>query len=61
MVPFPPVVEPVGEDAFISEHPRNVARPHGSSIPWMTGLTTDEGALKTAGEYIPFATVMHKS
>lgn len=50
MVPFPPVVEPDVPGAFITEHPRDVARPHGTAIPWMTGLTADEGLLKTAGE-----------
>lgn len=48
MVPFPPVVEPDLPGAFITVHPRDLGKPHGLSIPWMTGLTTDEGAMKSA-------------
>lgn len=48
MIPFPPVVEPNLPGAFISEHPRDVKTPHAISIPWMGGLTADEGAMKSA-------------
>lgn len=51
MVPFPPVVEPDLPGAFIAKHPRNVTRPHGLSIPWMTGLTNDEGSIKSSRKY----------
>lgn len=47
MVPFPPVVEPRHEGAFITEDPR-FAIPHGQNIPWLTGITSEEGLLKTA-------------
>lgn len=48
MIPFPPVVEPNLPGAFITEHPRNVDTPHGTTIPWLTGLTSEEGAMKSA-------------
>lgn len=48
MIPFPPVVEPDLPGAFISVHPRDVKQPHGLSIKWMAGLTSDEGAMKSA-------------
>lgn len=48
MIPFPPVVEPDLPGAFISVHPRDVQTPHGLSISWMAGLTSDEGAMKSA-------------
>lgn len=48
MIPFPPVVEPDLPGAFISVHPRDVTDPHGLSITWMAGLTSDEGAMKSA-------------
>lgn len=48
MIPFPPVVEPDLPGAFITVHPRDVSEPHGLPIPWMTGLTSDEGAIKSA-------------
>lgn len=52
MIPFPPVVEPDLPGAFITEHPKDVAEPHGLSIPWMTGLTSDEGVIKSAGKIL---------
>ncbi|ETN67020.1 juvenile hormone esterase [Anopheles darlingi] len=48
MIPFPPVVEPNLPGAFITKHPRDVSDPHALELPWMTGLTLDEGALKSA-------------
>ena len=48
MIPFPPVVEPNIEGAFITEHPSNVKSLHGAGTKWMTGITSEEGALKTA-------------
>lgn len=47
MVPFPPVVEHEHTDAFITENPRFVNNMHGIDIPLMTGITSDEGVLKT--------------
>ncbi len=48
MIPFPPVVEPDLPGAFITQHPRDVYEPHAIAIPWMTGLTSEEGAMKSA-------------
>lgn len=48
MIPFPPVVEPDLPGAFITKHPRDEFEPHALGLPWMTGLTMDEGALKSA-------------
>uniref|UniRef100_A0A182PR39 Carboxylic ester hydrolase n=1 Tax=Anopheles epiroticus TaxID=199890 RepID=A0A182PR39_9DIPT len=47
MIPFPPVVEPDIPGAFLTKHPRDEYEPHAIGLPWMTGLTLDEGALKT--------------
>lgn len=51
MIPFPPVVEPDLPGAFITKHPRDEHEPHSKSIPFMTGLTYDEGVMKSAREY----------
>lgn len=48
MVPFPPVVEGNHDEAFISEHPRFKTDMHGNDIPWLTGVTSEEGAMKSA-------------
>lgn len=48
MVPFPPVVEPDLPGAFISKHPRDEHDPHSLNKPFMTGLTHDEGVMKSA-------------
>ncbi|XP_059619894.1 venom carboxylesterase-6 [Phlebotomus argentipes] len=48
MIPFVPVVEPDHPEAFITKHPREEMQPHGLSLPWMSGVTMDEGALKSA-------------
>lgn len=48
MVPFPPVIEPNLPGAYMTKHPREIVEPHSLSIPFMTGLTLDEGAMKSA-------------
>lgn len=48
MVPFPPVVEPEHAGAFITENPRFKTDMHGNAIPWLTGVTSEEGAMKSA-------------
>ncbi|XP_055308049.1 juvenile hormone esterase isoform X2 [Sitodiplosis mosellana] len=48
MIPFPPVVEPDIPGAFITKHPREGHDENSLSIPFMTGLTHDEGAMKSA-------------
>lgn len=48
MVPFPPVVEGDHEGAFLTENPRFKSDMHGNDVPWMTGVTSEEGAMKSA-------------
>lgn len=48
MIPFPPVVEPDLPGAFITKHPRDEDEPHGIRIPLLTGLTSGDGAMKSA-------------
>ena len=48
MVPFPPVIEPEHEGAFITENPRFKTNMHGNDVAWMTGITSEEGAMKSA-------------
>ncbi|KAH8289553.1 hypothetical protein KR054_007143 [Drosophila jambulina] len=48
MIPFPPVVEPEHEDAFLTVPPRQAPQPHGLELPLMIGATAEEGLLKTA-------------
>jgi hypothetical protein len=52
MIPFPPVVEPDLPGAFITKHPRDEVAPHALGIPWLTGITSDEGAMKSAGKNV---------
>lgn len=48
VVPFPPVVEKFDqlEEAFISDYKM---QRHSFDIPWIVGLTHDEGLFRTAG------------
>ncbi|XP_017045883.1 venom carboxylesterase-6 [Drosophila ficusphila] len=48
MIPFPPVIEPEHEDAFLTVSPRQAPRPHGLQLPLLVGATAEEGLLKTA-------------
>lgn len=48
MIPFPPVVEPDLPGAFLTKHPRGKLDEDAAKIPFMTGLTFDEGAMKSA-------------
>jgi len=48
MIPFPPVIEPEHEDAFLTVPPRQALRPHGLALPLLVGATAEEGLLKTA-------------
>lgn len=51
MIPFKPVIEPRHAGAFMAEDPLISARQgHLADIPWMTGMTSEEGALKVAGK-----------
>lgn len=51
MIPFPPVVEPEHPCAFITKHPREGHDENSLTIPLMTGLTFDEGAMKSARKF----------
>jgi carboxylesterase type B len=42
------VIEDDHEGAFISSNPRFTMNLHGNEIPWMTGITSEEGAMKSA-------------
>ncbi|SPP78197.1 venom carboxylesterase-6 [Drosophila guanche] len=48
MIPFPPVIEPEHEEAFLTVPPRQALRPHGLELPLLVGATAEEGLLKTA-------------
>lgn len=49
MIPFPPVIEPAHEGAFLTVLPRETPQaPHGQELPLMIGVTSEEGLLKTA-------------
>lgn len=50
MVPFPPVIEPDLPGAFITKHPRETIAENTEAMPLVTGITFDEGALKSARE-----------
>ncbi|XP_054013924.1 carboxylic ester hydrolase-like [Hylaeus anthracinus] len=52
MIPFRPVIEPVHPGALLTEDPA-VASKNGRlmDIPWMTGVTSEEGALVVPGLY----------
>lgn len=48
MVPFSPVVEPDLPGAFLTQHPREAVTEHSIKIPFLTGITFDEGLMKSA-------------
>lgn len=52
MIPFRPVIEPSHPGAFLTEDPA-VSSKYGRllDIPWMTGITSEEGALRAPGIY----------
>lgn len=47
MVTFSPVVEPNMPGAFITEHPRDEKTEKSFKIPFLTGVTYDEGLMKS--------------
>lgn len=50
MIPFKPVIEPPHPGAFLTEHPADIIRSGKSpSVPLITGINTDDGALRAAG------------
>lgn len=53
MIPFRPVIEPIHPGAFMTEDPAHASRlGHLSDIPWMTGVTSEEGAIVAPGIYL---------
>lgn len=50
MIPFGPVIEPEHPGAFLMEDPLiSLREGRLLDIPWMTGVTSEEGALKVPG------------
>lgn len=47
MVAFTPVVEPNLPGAFITKHPRDTLAENSEKLPFLTGLTYDEGLIKS--------------
>lgn len=54
MVIFTPVVEPNLPGAFMTEHPRDGHNENSLKIPFMTGITYDEGLMKTSRKILTF-------
>ncbi|XP_043270961.1 venom carboxylesterase-6-like [Venturia canescens] len=52
MIPFRPVIEPDHPGAFLKEEPaQSLKSGKLADIPWMTGVTSHEGAIRAAGIY----------
>lgn len=52
MISFRPVIEPAHPGAFMMEDPLiSVREGRLLDVPWMTGITSEEGALRVAGIY----------
>lgn len=47
MVAFSPVIEPNLPGAFITKHPRDEKTEKSFKIPFLTGVTYDEGLMKS--------------
>lgn len=45
------MIEPNIPGAFLPFHPSEIKEPHGLKIPWITGVNSDEGLIKTACEF----------
>lgn len=61
MIPFRPVIEPEHPGAFITEDPFVATKAgHLVDIPWMTGVTSEEGSLKVPSIYSPSNTELLK-
>lgn len=57
MIPFKPVIEPKHVDALLTEDPLiSVREGRLADVPWMTGVTSEEGTLKVAGERVIVST-----
>ncbi|KAF2902810.1 hypothetical protein ILUMI_03375 [Ignelater luminosus] len=52
MIHFKPVIEPDLNGAFITEHPLDIVKSgKAANVPFLIGITTEDGALKSAGYY----------
>jgi hypothetical protein len=52
LIPFKPVVEPIGlQDVFLPAEPLHLLQEGPHSIPWLTGINSGDGALKAARLY----------
>ncbi|XP_014603712.1 PREDICTED: venom carboxylesterase-6 [Polistes canadensis] len=52
MIPFRPVIEPDHPNAFITKDPAIITKlGEMTDIPWMTGITSEEGSLKVPSLY----------
>ncbi|KAI7815485.1 carboxylesterase, partial [Rhyzopertha dominica] len=52
LIPFRPIVEPKVPGAFISQDPIEIIKSgQFSQIPWLTGINTEDGALRTVPIY----------
>ena len=53
MIPFRPVIEPDHPGAFLKEDPDQAFKSGKMvDIPWMTSITSQEGAFKVSGLFI---------
>lgn len=52
MVAFPPVIEADSPEAFLTKHPSELLAEQPQKIPFLTGITFDEGLVKSAGKKI---------
>lgn len=52
MVTFPPVVELDLPGAFITKHPRDGQRERSFKTPFLTGVTFDEGLMRSTRKAI---------
>ncbi|KAF5306371.1 hypothetical protein FQR65_LT07395 [Abscondita terminalis] len=55
---FKPVIESRSKNAFLPEHPVEIIKSgRMSQIPFMTGITTEDGAIKSSGIYYNYSLV----
>jgi len=52
LIPFKPVLEPNIEGAFLTEEPIDIIKSgKAANVPFMTGLTTEDGAIRSAAVF----------
>lgn len=50
MIPFKPTVEHPHPGAFLPAHPFEIIKSgNATKVPWMTGVNTEDGALRATG------------